>query len=73
MSEHIKKSHNTNLLLYHLVCPVKFRREVFNDAVKNGLVEICKEIELRYDIKFVEIGVDKDHVHFPISVYLVIV
>ncbi|MBI5728867.1 MAG: IS200/IS605 family transposase, partial [Candidatus Magasanikbacteria bacterium] len=26
MSEHIKRSHNVSLLLYHLVCPAKYRR-----------------------------------------------
>jgi REP element-mobilizing transposase RayT len=31
------------------------------------LVEVSKEIELRYDIYFVEIGVDRDHVHFLIQ------
>ncbi|MBI5413213.1 IS200/IS605 family transposase, partial [Candidatus Peregrinibacteria bacterium] len=30
MSEHIVKSHNKNLLLYHLVCPAKYRRKVFS-------------------------------------------
>ncbi len=25
---------------------------------------VCLEIEKRYDIKFLEIGTDKDHVHF---------
>ena len=67
MSKHIKKSHNKTLLLYHVVCPVRYRREVFTEAVKKGLVEVCREIELRYDIHFVEIGADVDHVHFLIQ------
>jgi len=28
---------------------------------------VCLEIEKRYEIKFVEIGVDKDHVHFLVQ------
>lgn len=64
MSEHIYKSHNKNLLLYHLVCPVKYRRKVFTDEVKGALKEICIGIGERYEIQFVEIGSDEDHVHF---------
>ena len=64
MSEHIKKSHNVTLLLYHLVCPVKFRKEVFTDEVEKTLKEICLDISQRYEIIFLEIGTDKDHAHF---------
>ena len=32
------------------------------------LKEVCLEIEKRYQIKFLEIGVDRDHVHFFIQV-----
>ena len=67
MSEHIKKSHNKTLLLYHIVCPVRYRRKVFTKAVKQTLVKICQGIQQRYDIYFVEIGADKDHVHFLIQ------
>lgn len=28
---------------------------------------MCQEIEKRYDIRFLEIGTDKDHVHFLIQ------
>ncbi|UCS93839.1 IS200/IS605 family transposase [Echinicola marina] len=27
----------------------------------------CEQIELRYEIKFLEIGIDADHVHFLIQ------
>ena len=67
MSKHIKKSHNKTLLLYHLVCPVRYRRQVFTKAVKQTLVTICHGIQERYDIYFIEIGTDKDHVHFLIQ------
>jgi REP element-mobilizing transposase RayT len=67
VSEHIYRSHNKTLLLYHVVCPVRYRKKVFTRAVKQTLVEVSKEIELRYDIYFVEIGVDRDHVHFLIQ------
>ncbi len=64
MSEHIAKSHNKSLLLYHLVCPTKYRRKVFTPNVEKTLVEVCEGISERYEIKFIEIGTDEDHVHF---------
>jgi putative transposase len=67
MSEYIHKSHNVTVLLYHLVFPAKYRRAVFDEQVDEVLREICLEIEKRYEIKFVEIGVDKDHVHFLVQ------
>jgi len=69
MSEHIKKSHNSSLLLYHLVCPARYRRNVFRDVVgvDQEIKKICLEIEKRFDIHFVEIGVDQNHVHFLIQ------
>lgn len=67
MSEHIIRSHNKNLLLYHLVCPIKYRRDVITTAVEKSLIEVCRGIEARYEIWFVEIGADGDHVHFMIQ------
>ena len=67
MAEHIKKSHNKTLLLCHLVFPSKYRRGVFSDAVENTLKEICLEISHGYEIHFIEIGADEDHVHFLIQ------
>ncbi len=67
MSEHIHKRHNKNLLLYHLVCPIKYRRSVLTDLVEISLVEVCKNIEERFEIFFIEIGADENHVHFLIQ------
>jgi REP element-mobilizing transposase RayT len=64
MSEHIHKSHNKSLLLYHLVCPIKYRRSVLSASVEKSLIEVCKNIESRYEIHFVEVGADENHVHF---------
>jgi len=47
-----------------LVCPAKYRRVVFTEEVDLVLKEVCLEIAKRYEIIFVEIGVEKDHVHF---------
>lgn len=46
-SEYIHKSHNASVLLYHFVCPVKYRRVVFSKAVDMTIKEICFEIEKR--------------------------
>jgi len=40
---------------------------VFDDAVEETLKTVCNEIEKRYEIRFLEIGTDRDHVHFLIQ------
>ena len=67
MSKYIHKSHNVSVLLYHFVCPAKYRRIVFSELVDKSLKEVCLEISRRYDINFIEIGTDSDHVHFLIQ------
>ena len=67
MSDHIIKSHNKTLLLYHLVFPAKYRKQVFTDKVDDGLKSVCLGISERYEIHFVEIGVEEDHVHFLVQ------
>lgn len=64
---HIKKSHNKSLLLYHIVCPAKYRKKVFSSSVEKTLKKVCKEMSQRYEIYFVEIGSDEDHVHFLVQ------
>ena len=66
-SEYIHKSHNVSVLLYHFVCPAKYRRVIFSKAVDESLKNICLEISKRYQVRFLEIGVDKDHVHFLVQ------
>ena len=53
--------------MYHIVCPSKYRRVVFSEKVDQVLKEVCLEIADRYEIEFLEIGVDKDHVHFLVQ------
>lgn len=67
MSRYVHKSYNVSVLLYHLVCPAKYRRAVFDKQVDLELKEVCLEITRRYEIEFLEIGTDKDHVHFLIQ------
>jgi len=67
MSEYVHKKHNVTVLIYHLVFPAKYRKAVFDGKVDQVLKEVCIEIEKRYEIKFLEIGVDKDHVHYLVQ------
>ena len=66
-SIYLDKSHNVSVLLYHLVFPAKYRRAVINPNVDQILKTICIEISKRYEVKYLEIGTDKDHVHFLIQ------
>jgi REP element-mobilizing transposase RayT len=67
MSELVRKSHNVSVLLYHYVCPAKYRRVVIDKKVDEIIKKTCLEITKRYEIKFIEIGTDRDHVHFLIQ------
>ncbi len=67
MSEYIHKSHNVTVIIYHLVFPAKYRRVVFDSQVDGVLKDVCLDIEKRYQVKFLEIGTDKDHVHFLVQ------
>lgn len=53
--------------MYHIVLPAKYRRVIFDDEVDEVLKDVCLEIENRYQIQFLEIGTDKDHLHFLVQ------
>ena len=53
--------------MYHLVFPAKYRRAVIDQKVDDVLKSVCLEIEKRYQLKFLEIGADGDHVHFLVQ------
>ena len=68
MSKYIHKSHNVSVLIYHFVCPAKYRKAIFKlKTVDEELKNVCLEISKRYEIEFLEIGTDEDHVHFLIQ------
>ena len=67
MSIYLHKSHNVSALIYHIVCPAKYRKVIFCEEVDKTVKEICLEIAKRYDIHFLEIGTDKDHIHFLVQ------
>lgn len=64
MSPTINKSHSASELVYHLVCPIKYRRKIFTSGNEPTLKALALELEKRHEIHFLEIGIDKDHVHF---------
>ena len=67
MGELIRKSHNVSLLMYHFVCVAKYRRLVISEEVDSVLQTVCLEISKRYEIYFLEIGTESDHVHFLVQ------
>ena len=50
-----------------MVFPAKYRRKVFTKEIEKTLVEVCLGISERFEINFLEIGNDEDHVHFLIQ------
>ena len=67
-SIYVHRAHNVSNLLYHFVCPAKYRWSIFTKPVEEALVQICEGISKRYDwIRFIEIGLDKNHAHFLIQ------
>ena len=66
-SKYIHKSHNVSVLLYHFVCPAKYRRVIFSEAVDHRIKDVCLELSKRYQIFFLEIGTDDNHVHFLVQ------
>ena len=67
MGDLIRKSHNVSLLMYHIVCVAKYRRLVISEEVDIVLREVCVGISQRYEIQFLEIGADGDHMHFLVQ------
>jgi REP element-mobilizing transposase RayT len=67
MSEHILKRHNKALLIYHLVFPLKYRKTIIINKIGECLKQICLEISGRYDVHFIEIGYESDHVNLLIQ------
>lgn len=65
---HILKQHNKSLLLYHIVFPIKYRKKIITKEIEETIKNVCcNGIEMGYEIKFIEIGLDLDHIHFLIQ------
>lgn len=46
---------------------MKYRREVLTKEIGESLQFICVGISERYEVQFVEIGYESDHVHFLVQ------
>ena len=66
-SSYVHKRHNVSVLMYHVVCAAKYRRVVMSEEVDEVMKAVCLEIAKRWEILFLEIGVDGDHAHFLIQ------
>jgi len=53
--------------MYHVVCVAKYRRLVISEEVDEVLRDVCVGISQRYEIRFLEIGADGDHMHFLVQ------
>jgi REP element-mobilizing transposase RayT len=53
--------------MYHFVFVAKYRRLVITEEVDKVLQQVCVEISKRFEIRFLEIGAESDHVHFLIQ------
>ncbi len=60
----MKNSHNKTNLVYHLLCVVKYRKNVLDSMVTTTIVSTCLEIQEKYHIQFIEIGTDVNYIHF---------
>lgn len=67
MSEYIHRAHNVLKIMHYFVLSLKYRKVVIDGYVDQAIKEICDEVSKRYPIYFLEIGTDKEHVHFLIQ------
>ena len=67
--ETLRKGHHSAYQIhYHFVTPIKYRKAIFDYKERcNSLILITKEIEERYEIKFEQVGIDVNHVHYLLS------
>ena len=56
-------AHSVFLLHYHLILVIKYRRQVFDQAISDRAREIFEYIAPRYNITLQEWNHDKDHIH----------
>ena len=53
--------------MYHIVFTVKYRKSLIHNEMEKTIKEICNEISKRHEIIFLEIGSDKNHIHFLVQ------
>jgi REP element-mobilizing transposase RayT len=50
-------------LNYHLIFCVKYRRKVLVEKISNRLKEIVSNVSKDFQVKIIDLGTDKDHIH----------
>jgi putative transposase len=50
-----------------MVCAAKYRRIVFSEGIDQVLKTVGLDIAQRYELTFLEIGTDREHVHFLVQ------
>ena len=64
-----KGSHTIYKTQYHVVLVTKYRRKILTKGVSDYTEKVFQEIrKYRPDVEFIEIGIDKDHVHLHIVI-----
>ncbi len=63
----VRTHHNVYDTHYHIVFPVKYRKALLENEIKLALLELAREISIRYEIEFEQIGCDSDHIHILAS------
>ena len=58
------KAHNQTKLIFHIVNCIKYRKNVLTEKGRDYLINICLDLGEKYEIEFIEIGTDKNHVHY---------
>jgi putative transposase len=53
--------------MYHCVATVKYRKSLIQTEIETTIKQTCQEISERYEIIFLEIGSDQNHIHFLIQ------
>lgn len=66
----VKSFHCAYETHYHIVFPVKYRKDLLQTLVEARIREISEEIRARYEIGFEQIGCDLDHIHILCSFHL---
>lgn len=73
MSKQTKNFHAHHHCVYsihlHLVFVTKYRRKCFTKEILNRLEQICENICNKWDVKLIEFGGEKDHVHLLIGIH----
>ena len=69
MAELICMSHKISILMYNFLFVAKYRRLVVSAEVIRVLYHVCFEISMRFEIRFMEMETEGDHVFSLSSCY----